>query len=92
MRPLTPLLQVDVFLQFHVGPEIDELDALVGRADAINAAEALNDAHGIPVDVVVDQPVAVLEVLPLGDAVRCDEQVKFALAGKFLGEIGRAHV
>ena len=82
-----PLFQVDVLLQLHVGPEIDELDALVGRADAINAAEALNDAHRVPVDVVVDQPVAVLKVLTLGDAVRGDEQVKLALAGKFLGPL-----
>ena len=77
-----PLLQVDVLLQLHVGPEVDELDALVGRADAVDAAEALDDAHRVPVDVVVDQPVAVLQVLAFGDAVGGDEQVELALAGE----------
>ena len=48
------LFEVDVFLQLHVGPEVDELDALVGRADAVDAAEPLDDADRIPVDVVVD--------------------------------------
>ena len=85
-----PLLEVDVLLQLHVGPEVDELDALVGRADAVDAAEALDDAHRVPVDVVVDEPVAVLEVLALGDAVGGDEQVEFALAGEFLGPLLRA--
>ena len=60
------LLEVDVLLQLHVGPEVDELDAVVGRADAVDAAEALDDAHRVPVDVVVDEPVAVLKVLALG--------------------------
>ena len=85
-----PLLEVDVLLQLHVGPEVDELDALVGRADAVDAAEALDDAHRVPVDVVVDEPVAVLEVLALGDAVGGDEQVELALAGKLLRALLRA--
>ena len=78
------LFEVDVLLQLHVGPEVDELDALVGRADAVDAAEALDDAHRVPVDVVVDEPVAVLEVLAFGDAVGGDEQVEFAFAGEVL--------
>jgi hypothetical protein len=36
------------------------------------------------VDVVVDEPVAVLEVLTLGDAVGRDEQVQLAFVGKLL--------
>ena len=81
------LFEVDVFLQLHVGPEVDELDALVGRADAVDAAEALDDAHRVPVDVVVDEVVAVLEVLAFGDAVGGDEQVEFAFAGEVLGAL-----
>ena len=54
---------------------------MVGAADAIDAAEALDDADGIPVDVVVDEAVAVLKVLALGDAVGGDEQVDLALRG-----------
>ena len=50
--------------------QVDQLDAGVLRADAIHAAEALDDTHGVPVDVVVDDVVAVLQVLAFGDA-RC---------------------
>ena len=84
------LFQVDVLLQLHVGPEVDELDALVGRADAVDAAEPLDDADRVPVDVVVDDRVAVLEVLALADAVRGDQQVDFAVAGEVLGTFLRA--
>jgi hypothetical protein len=37
------------------------------------------------VDVVVDQPVAVLEVLAFGDAVGGDQQVEFAVAANSSG-------
>ena len=52
----------------------------IGRADAVDAAEALDDAHRVPVDVVVDEVVAVLKVLAFGDAVGADQQVDFAQA------------
>ena len=76
-----PLFEVDVLLQLHVRPEVDELDALVGRADTVDAAEPLDDAHRVPVDVVVDDRVAVLEVLAFADAVGGDEQVDLAFTG-----------
>ncbi len=82
--PAHPLLQVDVLVQLHVGPEVDQLDAGVGRADAVDAPEALDDAHRVPVDVVVDQTVAVLKVLAFGDAVGGDEQIQFAFLGQLL--------
>ena len=41
-----------------------QLNGGVGRADPVNPAKALHDAHRVPVDVVVDQVVAVLKVLP----------------------------
>ena len=81
------LFQVDVFLQLHVGPEVNELDALVERADAVDAAKTLDDTHRIPMDVVVDDGVAVLEVLALADAVGGDEQVDFAVSGEVLGTL-----
>ena len=49
------LFEVDVLLELDVGPEVDELDALVRRADAVDAAEPLDDPHRVPVDVVVDR-------------------------------------
>src|SRR5206468_4004303 len=54
------------------GRIVTELDALVRRADPVNAAEPLDDPHRVPVDVVVDDEVAVLQVLALTDAVGAD--------------------
>ena len=51
----------------------------VDAADTVNAAKALDDADGIPVDVVVDEVIAVLKVLALGNAVRGDEQINLAV-------------
>ena len=76
---LDAFLEVDVLVEGDVGPEVHELDALVGRADAVDAAEALDDPHRVPVDVVVDEEVAVLEVLALADAVGADQHVDLAL-------------
>jgi hypothetical protein len=73
------VLEVDVFVEVFGGPEIDELNGVVGAADPVDPAEALDDADGIPVDVVVDQVVAVLKVLAFADAVGGDEEVDFAL-------------
>ena len=59
------LLEVDVFVERDVWPVVDELDDGVLRADAVDAPEALDDPNRVPVDVVVDEVVAVLEVLAL---------------------------
>ncbi len=75
---LDALLEVDVLVEGDVGPEVDELDRGVGRPDAVDAAEALDDPHRVPVDVVVDDVVAVLKVLTLRDAVGADEDVDLA--------------
>ena len=48
--------------------------------------EALDDGNRVPVNVVVDDGVRVLQVLALGDAVGGDQQVQLA----FIGELGRA--
>src|SRR6185312_13423719 len=73
------VFQVDVFVEVGRGPEVDELDGRVGAADAVDAAETLDDAHRVPVDVVVDEVVAVLQVLAFGNAVGGDQQVDFAI-------------
>jgi len=72
-----PFFQADVFIQRHVGPVVDQLDAGIGRADTVYAAKALDDAHRIPVDVVIHQIVAILQVLAFGKAVRGNEHVYF---------------
>src|SRR5690606_2475559 len=45
---------------------------------------ALDDADRVPMDVVVDQEVAVLKVLALGNTVGCDQEVDLALLAQFL--------
>ena len=72
------LLEIDVLVERDVRPVVDELDLRVRRADTVDAAEALDDADRVPVDVVVDQIVAILKVLAFGDAVRADEDVDLA--------------
>ena len=57
---LDPRFQIDVVIQCHIGPEIDELDAVIAAADTVDAPEALHQPHGIPMDVVVHKTVAVL--------------------------------
>ena len=48
------LFQVDVLFQLQVGPEVDELNTPVGRAETVDAAKPLDNPDGIPVNVVVD--------------------------------------
>ena len=81
------VLESKVFVEVHVGPVVDQLDALVRGSDAVHAAEALHDAHGVPVDVVVDHHVAVLQVLPLADAVRGDQDVDVAILQPRVGDV-----
>src|SRR5438128_1313181 len=76
--PADSLFEVDVFLELDVRPKVHELNAVVRRAQAVNASETLDDANGIPVNIVVDNVIAVLEVLALADAVRGDEEVELA--------------
>ena len=72
------LFQTQILLEFQVGPEVHELNARVGGADAVDASEALDDAYRVPVDVVVDEPIAVLKVLTFRDAVSGDEENRFS--------------
>jgi hypothetical protein len=85
------VLEVDVLVQVFGGPEVDELDGVTGAANAVNASEALDDSDRIPVDVVVDEVITVLEVLAFRDAVRGDEEVDFTRlrqGGDFVAPLG----
>ena len=69
------ILEIDVFFEVLGGPEVDQLDGGVDAADTVNAAKALDDPDRIPVNVVIDEQIAVLEVLALGNAIGGDKQV-----------------
>src|ERR1017187_9994247 len=81
------LFQVDVRLQLKVGPEVDGLNALVGRAKTVDAAEPLNDPDRVPVDVVVHYGVAILKIPTFAYAVRGNEQVDLSIASEVLGTL-----
>lgn len=75
---LDAFLEVDVFVEGDVGPEVHELDLGVGRADAVDAAESLDDPYWVPVNVVVDEIVTVLQVLAFTDDIGADQHIEFA--------------
>ena len=75
---LNAFLEVDVFVEGDVGPEVHELDLGVGRADAVDAAESLDDPYRVPMNVVVDEIVTVLQVLAFADDVGADQHIEFA--------------
>ena len=72
--------QVDIFVEIHIRPEVYKLDMVVLAADTVNSPETLNDAHRIPVNVVVNEIVTVLQVLTFGDTVGRNQNVKLILA------------
>ncbi len=67
--------QLDIFVKFHIGPVVDQLYVFVSAANTVNTSKTLDDAYGIPMDIVVDQIVAVLQVLTLRDTVCSDEYI-----------------
>ena len=69
--------QINVLVQRDVRPEIDQLDLRVPAADPVDPSEPLNNADRIPVNVKINQVVAVLQVLTFGNAVRRDQHVNF---------------
>ena len=73
------VLEIDVFVEVLRRPKIHQLDGVVHAADTVNATEALDDADGIPVDVVIDEVITILKVLALGNAIRGDEQINLAV-------------
>ena len=70
--------QVDVFIKAHVGPKVHQLDFCILAADTIYTAKALDNAHRVPVDIVIDQVIAILQVLAFANAVRRNQQVDIA--------------
>jgi hypothetical protein len=72
---LDPRFEIDILVQIHIGPEINELDSLVSATDTIHSSESLNDSYRIPVNIIVDAKVAILKVLSLGYAVCTDQDV-----------------
>ena len=71
--------QVDILVQSNIGPEIDKLNHLVFAADTVNTTEALNNADRIPMNIVIDKIVTILEVLTFGDTVGSNQNINIDL-------------
>ena len=87
IRPLTRCSRLMYSSSSMLGQKLTSWMRSFVRADAVDAAEALDDADRVPVDVVVDEVVAVLQVLAFGDAIRGDEQIDFALVRQVVGPL-----
>ena len=71
--------QVDILVQSNIGPEIDKLNHLVFAANTVNTTEALNNADRIPMNIVIDKIVTILEVLTFGDTVGSNQNINIDL-------------
>ena len=69
--------QIDVIVKVFCGPEIHQPDGLISAANAVNAPEPLQNPHRIPVNVIIDKKIAVLQILSLADAVCGNQNVNF---------------
>ena len=67
--------QFDILVQLHIRPVVNQLDDIVSAAYTVHTAEALDDAHWIPMDIIVDEEITILQVLALGNAVGGNEHI-----------------
>ena len=70
-----PVFELNIIIQCHIGPVVDQLDLFIFAADTVNTPETLNQPHRVPVDVVVDQIVAVLQVLTFRNTVGGNQNI-----------------
>ena len=52
---------------------------VVSASDTVNSSEPLDNAHRVPMNVIVDEVVAVLQVLTFGNTVGGDQHIDFRL-------------
>ena len=78
---LDTVFEIDIFIQVLSRPEVHQLHCVIHAPDAVDASESLDDADRIPVDIVVDQIIAVLKVLAFGNAVRRDQKIDLGCLG-----------
>ena len=55
---------------------------VIFAADTVNSPKPLNDTHGVPMDVIIDKIVTVLQVLTFGNTVGGNQNVEFVLASR----------
>ena len=82
--------EIEILVQLHIRPEIHELNLGVLRTDPVDATEALDDPHRVPMDVIVDEKIAILKVLAFGDAIGRYQQVDLTFCCKLRRALLRA--
>ena len=50
---------------------------VVSAADTVNSSEPLDNAHRVPMNVIVDEVVAILQVLTFGNTVGRNQNIEF---------------
>ena len=68
--------QVDILVEVHIRPEVYELDMVVSASDTVNSSEPLDNADRVPMNIIVDEVVAILQVLTFGNTVSCNQNIK----------------
>src|SRR5690349_5147038 len=74
------MFEVDILVQDVSRPKVDEVHLRIGAFEPVDATKALDNANRVPVDVVIDDSVTVLQILAFGDAVGGDENVDFLVS------------
>ncbi len=79
---LNSVIEPDIIIQIVRRPEIYHLNFIINTADPVDPSETLDNANRIPMDIIIDQIVTVLEILAFGNAVCGNEDVNFSFLKK----------
>ena len=74
------VFQIDVLIQIHIRPEVHQLDIPVLATDTVDTPKALDDAHRVPMNIIVYQIVAVLQVLTFRNTICSDQNINISCA------------
>ena len=50
---------------------------VVSASDTVNSSEPLDNANRVPMNVIVDEIVAILQVLTFGNTIGCNQNINF---------------
>ena len=67
--------QTQVVVEFNIRPIVDQLDHIVMGANTVDTAKTLDNTDWVPMNIEVDQIVAVLQVLTFADAVGGNQHI-----------------
>ena len=70
------LLQLNIVIDAGGGIKVVDVDTGCGGADAIDAADALHQARGIPRRVVIDDDIGAMEIHALCEHFGGDEDIE----------------